>query len=383
MQDGAGRLEVVDADGHVQEPGDLWERYIDKRFYPYRPIIDPVATDNMMVVAGRVLPRITLPDPHNEDYRSVLMGGWNATFGDEFAKGPNGFSPQWYLEEMDREGIDRMVLFPSRGLYACAVDDLDGDLANAITLAYNQWLADFCSTDPHRLVAVALSSLHDPAGAADQLRYCARQLGCVAAMIRPNPVQGRNLDHSANDAFWGAAEELGIAVATHEGTGVWMKEYGPDRFASRLAQHAMSHVVEAMQAVYCFTIGGILERFPALRVGFLEAGGTWLAPWLYRLDEHAEQLQDVPSETGRISKRPSSYFREQCWTSCEPDEPNVGGLFEYAGADRIMWASDFPHPDAKYPGLVKGMMTAMASSHVGEADIARYAGANARAFYRI
>ena len=52
---------------------------------------------------------------------------------------------------MDREGIDRMVLFPSRGLYACAVDDLDGGLANAITLAYNRWLSDFCSADPRRL----------------------------------------------------------------------------------------------------------------------------------------------------------------------------------------------------------------------------------------
>src|SRR3954452_11947223 len=322
---------IVDADGHVQEPGDLWERYIEKRYYSYRPMIDPVATDNMMIVGGRDLPRITVPEPNNEDYRSVLMGGWNATFGAEFAKGPDGFSPGWYLEEMNREGIDRMVLFPSRGLYACAVDDLDGGVANAIAIAYNRWLSDFCGADPHRLVAVALASLHDPAGAADQLRYCAEELGCVAVMVRPNPVQGRNLDHPANDVFWAAAEALGIAVATHEGTGVWMPEYGADRFTSRLAQHAISHVFEAMQAVYCFTAGGILERFPELRVGFLEAGGTWLVPWLHRLDEHAEQLEDVGSETGRITKRPSEYFRRQCWISCEADEPNLSGLFDYVG----------------------------------------------------
>src|SRR6476620_6251688 len=104
-------MEIVDADGHVQEPGDLWERYIEKRYYSYRPMIDPIATDNMMVVGGRALPRITVPEPGNEDYRSVLMGGWNATFGGEFAKGPEGFTSRWYLDEMDREGIDRMVLF--------------------------------------------------------------------------------------------------------------------------------------------------------------------------------------------------------------------------------------------------------------------------------
>jgi predicted TIM-barrel fold metal-dependent hydrolase len=202
-------------------------------------------------------------------------------------------------------------------------------------------------------------------------------------MVRPNPVQRRNLDHPDNDVFWGAAADLGLAVATHEGTGVWMQEYGADRFTSRLAQHAVSHVFEAMQAVYCFTAGGILERFPTLRVGFLEAGGTWLTPWLYRLDEHAEQLRDVPSETSRITERPSEYFRRQCWISCEPDEPNIGGFFEYVGRDRVMWASDFPHPDAKYPGLVAFATRAIADTAIDDDAVERYIGANARDLYRL
>jgi predicted TIM-barrel fold metal-dependent hydrolase len=282
---------------------------------------------------------------------------------------------------MDQEGIDRMVLYPSRGLYACAVDDMDAGLANAIALAYTRWLSDFCSHDSHRLLPVALASLHDPAGAAEQLAYCKNELGCVAVMVRPNPVCGRNLNDPANDIFWSTAEQLDLAVATHEGTGIWMAEYGPDRFESKLAQHAISHMFEAMQAVYCFTAGGILERFPSLRVGFLEAGGSWLPSWLHRLDGHAEQLGSVASETGMISKAPSDYFRAQCWIGCEPDEPNVRGLLDFVGADRVVWASDFPHPDGKYPGLVKLFVETLTSIGVEPPDIARYAGANARALY--
>jgi uncharacterized protein len=375
--------EVIDADGHVQEPGDLWDRYIDKRYHGYRPLIDAAATDNMMLVAGRALPRIILREPSNEDYRACIMESWSERFIDEFSKGAEGFSSSWYLGAMDREGISRMVLYPSRGLYACGVDDMDPGLADAVSLAYNRWLADFCAADPHRLVPVALATLHDPTAAAKQLEYCVKQLGCVAAMVRPNPVQGRNLNDPANDVFWAAAEDLGVAVASHEGTGVWMPEWGPDRFKSAFAQHAISHVFEAMQAVYCFTAGGILERFPKLRVAFLEAGGTWLPAWLHRLDEHAEQLDGVQSETGQISKLPSEYFRAQCWIGCEADEPNVAGLLDYVGAERVVWASDFPHPDGKYPGLVDALLDGMAKNGIADADVARYAGGNARALYRL
>jgi predicted TIM-barrel fold metal-dependent hydrolase len=381
--DSADTFEVIDADGHVQEPADLWERYIDKRYYAFRPLVDQASTDNLMLVAGRALPTIMTRHPASEDYRDVMLGGWNRAFAEEFAKGVDGFSATWFLDAMDHEGIDRMVLYPSRGLYACAVDGMDAGLANAISDAYNRWLGDFCSADPARLVPVALASLHDPASAAKHLEKWVRELACPAVMLRPNPVNGRNLNHTANDVFWAAAEDLGVVIASHEGTGACLPEFGPDRFSSRLAQHAISHVFEQMQAVYCFTAGGILERFPTLRAVFLESGGTWLPPWLHRLDEHAEQLADVASETGGISKAPSAYFRDQCWIGCEPDEPNVAGLLDYVGADRVVWASDFPHPDGKYPGLVNAFVDALSAQGVAPADIVGFGGANARTLYRL
>jgi len=98
-------------------------------------------------------------------------------------------------------------------------------------------------------------------------------------------------------------------------------------------------------------MGGVCERHPNLKVLFLEANGGWIVPWLERLDHHAEIFHwDVP----QLRMKPSEYFRRQCWISFDTDERTLEFTANEAlvGADRIIWASDFPHPDAKYPGTV-------------------------------
>jgi uncharacterized protein len=374
-------ITVVDADGHVQEPSDLWERYMDPAYAEFGPRCDASRTDNLFSVDGLTMPRMFIPAPGRMDYRRSLVGQWNARFAGQFALGNDGFSARSYLEELDREGIDRMVLFPSRGLYAAAVEHMDGAVSTAICRAYNDWLAEFCSADPARLVPVALLALHDPVAAAAEARRSVTSLGMHGAMVRPNPCAGRNLEDPANDVVWKMLEELGAALAVHEGSGSWMPAYGDRYPGSYLAQHAMSHPMEQMGAVYALTVGGILERHPELRVAILEAGGTWLPYWLYRLDEHVEQLHDVPSETGWLTRLPSAAFRAQCWISCEPDEPNIRGVVDAVGADRLLWASDYPHPDCNYPGMVDHLWKGAESSGLTPDELRLWAGENALRVY--
>jgi uncharacterized protein len=374
-------LTVIDADGHVQEPSDLWERYIDPAYAEFAPRCDATRTDNLFSVDGLVMPRMFVPAVGRMDYRRSLVGQWNARFAAQFSLGDAGFSSRSYLEELDREGIDRMVLFPSRGLYAAAVEHLDGGLSAAICRAYNDWLAGFCAADPARLVAVALVALHDPAAAAAEVRRTVTKLGMRGAMVRPNPCAGRNLEDPAHDVVWAELESLGATLAVHEGSGSWMPAYGDRYPGSYLAQHAMSHPMEQMGAVYALTVGGVLERHPSLRVAILEAGATWLPYWLHRLDEHVEQLRDVPSETGWLSRSPSVAFRAQCWISCEPDEPNVRALIDSIGADRLLWASDYPHPDCNYPGMVDHLAKGAEANGLTRDELRLWAGDNARRCY--
>jgi predicted TIM-barrel fold metal-dependent hydrolase len=104
--------------------------------------------------------------------------------------------------------------------------------------------------------------------------------------------------------------------------------------------------------------GGVLERFPRLRCIFLEANGGWIVPMLERLDHHYEIFRwEVP----QMKMKPSEYFRRQCWISFDPDESTLRmtAESELVGADRIIWASDYPHPDAKIPGVVGELREAM------------------------
>src|SRR5207302_6861998 len=111
------------------------------------------------------------------------------------------FDPASQLEAMDTEGIDVAVLFPTRGLYALATDDLEPDLAAAIARAYNDWLADLCAPDPGRLSGTAMVARHHVAAAVAEARRTA-QRGCSAVCMRPNVVHGRTLHGTYCDPLW-------------------------------------------------------------------------------------------------------------------------------------------------------------------------------------
>jgi hypothetical protein len=121
---------------------------------------------------------------------------------------------------------------------------------------------------------------------------------------------------------------------------------------------AISNPVDVMSSICFLTSGGVCERFPNLKLIFLEANGGWLVPWLERLDHHAKKFAwDVPW----LKMLPSEYFRRQCWISFDPDEAMLGftARSPLVGADRIIWASDYPHPDAKFPGVTDELAEAL------------------------
>jgi predicted TIM-barrel fold metal-dependent hydrolase len=102
-------------------------------------------------------------------------------------------------------------------------------------------------------------------------------------------------------------------------------------------------------------LDGAFERHPDLRVAFLESGTGWLPYWLARLDEHAEWMAD--SECADLSLRPSAYFARQCVISTDPEDPMAAFSVAAVGADHVVWASDFPHPDAAFPDALEQFLT--------------------------
>ncbi len=126
-----------------------------------------------------------------------------------------------------------------------------------------------------------------------------------------------------------------------------MPTVGVDRFDGRGARHIISHTMEMMLVALSVIWNGVCERFPRVRIGFLESGGGWIAPWLDRMDRH---FDDQGFNDSGLKTRPSELFKRNCWISFEPVEGALDVLADYIGPTKILWATDYPHADGFFPG---------------------------------
>ena len=360
---------VVDADGHVVEPESAWAALPDR----YRPRISADSAGYEHVVVG------------DTEVLAVPLGSLGrpgSTFDDPASFRPladalpGGSDPRARLRDMDGEGIDQAVLYPTIGLYFPLVEDPAS--AVALAAAYNDWLAGYCAADPRRLFGAAMLPLQDPVAAGRELRRAVTELGLVAGFVRPNPCLGRSLSDRAYDVLWEAAEELDVPIGVHEGSSVGVPTLGSDRPFNPLLLHAVSHSFEAMLACAQLIAFGTLERHPRLRVLFLESSGGWVPFWLERLDEQAESFGGFCPD---MALRPSEYFARQCAISFEVDEQTLPALVPFVGERRVVWGSDYPHHDATFPGAVEAIRSTVAPC--ATATQVHVLGLNARQHYRL
>jgi len=346
---------IVDADGHVCEPADLWERNLPSDLAD-RGI-------RLRWNADTGYDECWVEDGMATDRGLVGLGNAGESF-DEFGKGrhyedlnPAGFDPHERVKVLDAEGIDVAVLYPGLGLKLGAFQD--PELAVASCRVYNDWIAGFAAAAPARLAGVGALPLQDPVAAAEEARRIT-DLGLKAGFARPNAYNDRPLHHKSYTPLYDALEETGLPLAFHPAGLADMP--GASRALGALmapgTHHALILQFDQQMTLSNLVYGGVLERHPGLKVIVLECGGGWLAHWMDRLDEFHESYGWA---TPPLSLEPSDYFRRQCWISFDPGERTVGALGPLCGTNRFVWASDFPHSDAKYPGVVDELREANAT----------------------
>lgn len=336
-------MRIIDADGHVQERDLPWGDVLEE---PYRSRAPKVVKDNrgaeFLMVEGQLCPK--------------PMGKGCGFLGAPMNRVPHETTgmtdPVQRLKDMDLEDIDTAVLFGSSAFLGLPFFE-DRDFACAMARAYNNWLSEYCKADLQRLKGVALVPIQDPPEAVKELRRCVRELGFVAVAAPTRSCSGNNLDHPDLYPFFEEAQLLNVPVCVHMGAGDGPPAAGAERFDNPFFTHAITHPFEQMIAVLCLVAGGILERFPRLKVAFMEAGCGWIPYWMERLDEHYEYLQPtVPW----LTKRPSEYMRsEQVYYSFDPDERTLSFTIGFVGAERLVFASDYNHVDCKFPHTVEAV----------------------------
>ncbi|HZP26647.1 MAG TPA: amidohydrolase family protein [Dehalococcoidia bacterium] len=293
--------------------------------------------------------RALMPAPWNTGSRLQIPfdGGFNRDYFGTIGKQPRPTEPKHHLADMDVEGIDMAILYPTTGLFIGEVRDPDWE--EVYCRAYNDWLANFCATDPNRFRGVAMVPLQEPKRGIQELTRATSKLGMVAAMVPSYFRYGPpNVGDPMLHDFYAEAEKLGVPVAVHA-TGGFTAD--TDRFRHFMQIHTCSHVLEQMIAVTAIVMGGVLEKFPRLKVGFMEAGCGWVPFWLEHMDEEFEVRH---KEAPWLKRLPSQYIlNSQCYFGVEPEEKLIPLAADVVGADRFFYASDYPHWDSEWPNTVK------------------------------
>jgi predicted TIM-barrel fold metal-dependent hydrolase len=388
------KTRVVDADGHVLEPPAALVDYIDPAYRDRAPHIverggkeywegdhwmrympsqmespTPAPVTNTVGLAGiqRWKDLRAMQDPDGQPYTKA---------------NPAGFFPEPRLKVMDEEGFDAAVLYPTLALTFIP----DPGYALALGRAYNDWLADYCKAAPERLFGAAVLPLQDIDASVRELRRCVSDLGFKAAFLRPNLyIENTHWWDPVYEPFWSACEELDVAIGFHPHNADAMagaaRHYGLSG-GDAVSLFVRAPVVNPLDSIFTLgslIAGGVLEQHPGLRLAFLEASGGWLVAILERLDHRFEHLgQTLPV---RLGAAPSEYFKRQLWISFDPDEAAIELTARTVGADRLIFGSDFPHPDAFYPNFVPLLRGRMAGLSGDEQRL--ILGENARRLYKL
>jgi len=344
-------FKVMDSDMHIFEPPDLWERYIDPKFKDRAPkCATGEARDFGMRLEGYTIPNPKIHDePRAVKGRQQAEENQRARYESSIAR---GWNPLSQVDAMDAEGIDVAVLYPSRALVPFGIDGLDPELADAIAMAYNNWLYDFCQADPSRMYGAGMVPVYDVNLAVKEARRCVEKLGFRGIFMRPTVINGRSWHNKYYDPLWHEIEALGVPIGFHEGGSVPGPQASKYLEPPEVLHQICSHPLEMMLSATSMIGGGVLERFPKLRVAYLEGNCSWLPWFLWRMDEVLEPGSWGSFQQPDLTMLPSEYFRRQCFVSVECDELPAQYL-EHAGfVDNVIFSTDYPHLDAKYPEAV-------------------------------
>ena len=346
MRDG---FRVIDGDGHMMEPTDIWDRYVEGSFRDRAPKVVGHRSKTRHVYG----PCEIFPEGAG-DRGPQRPTHFEADFPERFGEAYESYwSLSSRLQHMDEEGTDIMVGFPTTGGVATSEAVKDPALQAALCRAYNNWGVDYCADSGGRVKFIGIISVKDLDGAVREVERLAGH-GEVAAVVLPAiHAQGRLFCEPEYDRLWAAFCAAGFAACFHGGSAqqTWFRPWTEAGLLP--TAHSLSFPVEAMAAVGTVIDGGVLERFPELRTGFYECNAGWVPWWLSRLDEHFEGRQARYSEGRELSMKPSEYFARQCFVALDPDEGQLAMVVEQLDGENLLFNSDYPHADSAFPGSVK------------------------------
>jgi predicted TIM-barrel fold metal-dependent hydrolase len=351
---------AVDADNHYYEPRDCFTRHIESRFR--ERTVRAAQNDrgeDIVVVDGRPYaffdPKWERTNPPGS-LKQILRDAGNVHWKDSYSAElmhPAYQNREARLALMDEQGIQAAILLPTLGV--CVEHPLrhDAELTCASLRAFNRWIEEeWGYAYRERIFAPPLLSLIDVGEAVRELERVLRA-GARLVHLRPGPVARRSPADPRFDPFWARLDEARVPVVFHiSDSGYnalfsteWGEQPDPPVREQSAFQWAFFHgdrpIMETLGALVFHNLFG---RFPRLRVLSVENGASWAKYLLRTLDKKKAMGRFGPWIGGRFRGRPSDVIREHCFVAPYPED-DLPEVVEVLGAERVLFGSDFPHPE--------------------------------------
>ncbi|HEX2171424.1 MAG TPA: amidohydrolase family protein [Dehalococcoidia bacterium] len=373
---------IISADDHIDQnflPKDLWTSRVPEKYREAAPRVVETPDGPAWVCGGQKWSPWSLRPgqmQQSSGRRHALEKGGVLEFG---VNRPT--DTQLRLADMDRDGVYASVMYGP----VAPLSIPDPDLRRVSYRAYNDWLAEFCATAPDRLIGVGLLPSDDPAGAADEVRHLG-QAGIREGMLLAARAEPALWD-PAWEPLWAAAAEASVAIGFHLSGGVRSFSDKAEH-ATHLGNRGTNLAVLPMQMdepLAAVIFSGALERHPGLKIVLAETGIGWIPYFLERMDDSYGRFLDAEeywrTHGGlQLKMKPSEYFKRQVWATFQIDKVGLR-LLDVMGADKVMWASDYPHPDSTWPDSQKAIAEQFAG--VSEENRRKVLHDNAKSLYGI
>lgn len=358
-----GKIGIISVDGHVKASRRGYRDYLDPEF----------RDDYDALVASQEEEGI--PDAGNLGPEYPVEAQWDS---------------KTRQEAIESVGVVAEVLFPNGMPFQVnRLEDFgkaqDKRLGRAGMVAYNRWLADFCAELPGRRFGNAVVSFGDVERAVEDIRWAkAHGLGGVMVpFLRPGD---RLLFDPELDPVWAACDELEMPLCQHGGAGI--EPYVPLSFAAIMSL-AIESGFFSIRSLWQMIAGGVFERFPNLKLSFIETQTTFMKGAIWRFDnflDFGDDWMDFVRGLGRdrpFTQRASEFFETNCHVGLSPFNKNqipfddLTGISEsgekldgwHVGADRTMFGLDYPHLESRFCVVEDEVRALLASPCFSDADV--------------
>ena len=371
---------IISSDDHVVEPADLWTTRAEARFRDRAPLITrmPGDTTDWWYCDGVKGMHMGIGSQAGLRFEEPEKLRFAGSFEEQR---PGGYIPEEHIKDMDVDGIDVSILYPSVGLTLYSTVP-DTELLTSIFRTYNDWIGEYCQPFPDRLKAIGMLNIDVVDDGIKELERCAK-MGFAGAMITVYPPEDRSYDSPEYDRLWATAQDLGMPLSLHIGTNrpapgnefSDVETIAPSFFAN------VDHWVRMSLGHLIFS--GVFERYPKLMIGSIEMELSWIPHFLDRIDY--TYTQRPPGEKYGWHRYeedmlPSDYFHRNVFLGFQEDGIGIKDR-HLIGVDQIMWGSDYPHPETTFPKSQQIIEELLADCT--DEEKAKIAGENAAKLYNV